>query len=563
MFKNTKVVKLVRIVMILFLLSALSLAGLGFNGMRKMNNNTIKFNERLSETSIVGKLEQNLLTIGLSINNIMDSEYSDSAKIDLDEKIEIFNKCLKDYETKDFLSTEDKQSLDQFHKLYSNYTSSIDNMITDLKKGNLISQGMKTELAANRDSLMNILENLSQRTDQEGNDLQVSNRGIYVRSIYQFFIIVFGELALVGVIALSAIKIIQKSIKEINHIVNRLANGDFAENIHVDSTNEFGGMKQHLQTASQNIKTLISDIKSQTYTIKSQVGALSSISTELASSSQQVAAATQNAAADTTEQANSLSNAYLSVENFAGKIDTMSASIVNINENAKSISYKAEQSEGHMQMFGSFALNAGKSLENINLMVSKLNENIYKIDTITASINNIAEQTNLLALNASIEAARAGEAGRGFVVVAEEVRKLAEQSREASDTIAKLITNVSIDAKEVSETTQVVTNEVLSQTEKVEDTINLFKDIVDSIGKITPEINQISGISEDIRAAKGTLVEQIERSTESATSLSSITEEISASTQEISASSENIASAAKVLDDITNITKNAVNKFKI
>lgn len=563
MFKNTKIVKLVRIVMILFLLSALSLAGLGFNGMRKMNNNTIKFNERLTETSIVGKLEQDLLAISLSVNNIMNNEYNDASKTVLDEKREIINKRLKDYSAMEFLSSEDKKSLEQFRNLYSNYTASLDNMITDFKKENFISLGKKTELEANSNSLMYILENLSKTTDQEGDDLQVSNRGIYVRSIYQFFIIVFAELALVGAIALSAIKIMQKSIKEINHIVNKLAKGDFAESIHIESTNEFGEMKQHLQTASQNIKALIGDIKSQTDTIKVQVETLSSISTELASSSQQVAAATQNAAADTTEQANSLSKAYLSVENFADKIDIMSTSIVNINENAKSISYKAEQSEGHMQMFGSFALNASKSLENINFMVSKLNANIYKIDTITASINSIAEQTNLLALNASIEAARAGEAGRGFVVVAEEVRKLAEQSREASDTIAKLIANVSIDAKEVSETTQVVTNEVLSQTEKVEDTIYLFKDIVDSIEKITPEIHQISGISEDIRAAKGTLVEQLERSAESAKSLSAIVEEVSASTQEVSTSSESIASAAKELDDITDVTKNAVSKFKI
>lgn len=563
MFKKAKVVRLVKIVMLLFLLSLISLGGLGFNGMRKMNNNTIKFNERLAETQFLGTLGQDLLKISLNVNSIVNSKLSGAFNDELYKKIDSFDKDLKDYSALGTLTAQDKEDLAEFQRLYEEYKTQINGMITDSGKGEDISQSRKGQFESKGNMLIAILDKLSQGAKLEGDDLQTSNKGIYIRSIYQFIVIVFAELALVGAIALAVIKIMQISIKEINSILNKFAEGDFSESIIINSSNEFGEMKQNLYTASENTKIMISEIKAQTATMKIQAEALSSISTELAASSQQVAAATQNAAADTNEQAGSLSKAYISAEDFAGKIDTMTDSVININENAKAIDYKAKQSEGHIQMFGSFVSGASSSLESINSMVSELKANIDRIGTITSSINEIAEQTNLLALNASIEAARAGEAGRGFAVVAEEVRKLAEQSRESSDAIAKLIKNISSDAKKVSETTGSVTSEVLAQTEKVGDTISLFKDIVVSIEKIIPEIRQINGISENIKESKDTLVAQIERSSENAKSLSSITEEVSASTQEINISSESISTAAKTLDDIANATQDAVNKFKM
>jgi methyl-accepting chemotaxis protein len=455
MFKDTKIVKLVRIVMILFLISLITMVGLGLNGMRKMNNNTVKFSSFAADSRIEAKVKEEI------------------------------------------------------------------------------------------------------------NIIQQSNRGIYTRSIYQFLAISSTELIIVLVIAMSTVKIIKKSMMEINYSLSRVSEGDYTEKIIVDSKNEFGEMKMYLKSSSQNTQELLNQIKAQTEAMKERVGILSAISSKLSSSMQEVTSAAESAAADTTEQANNLNQAFLSIEEFGKRIDKMAVSITKTNKNAAWINSKAKQGEEHLQNFAGFIFNTKGSIENINTMTLKLEANIQQIHNISSSINDIARQTNLLALNASIEAARAGEAGKGFAVVAEEVKKLAEQSKEASDTIASIINTVLEDAKMVSNTTRSVTTNVVSQTEEVEDTIRLFEDIVVSLDSIMPEIYAMNKLAESIKEDKGVLVKQIEKSNETAESISSCTEEIAASAEVINASAVEVSSTAEVLSSISNKTKEVVSKFKV
>jgi len=129
-----------------------------------------------------------------------------------------------------------------------------------------------------------------------------------------------------------------------------------------------------------------------------------------------------------------------------------------------------------------------------------LDEKSKEIETIVSAITAIADQTNLLALNAAIEAARAGEHGRGFAVVADEVRKLAEQSTMSAQQIIQIIQETKDDTREVIDTMDIVTNNVDAGVQIVKETGTLFSGILKEIKHVTEQIHEVSAVSEQLSA---------------------------------------------------------------
>ena len=178
-------------------------------------------------------------------------------------------------------------------------------------------------------------------------------------------------------------------------------------------------------------------------------------------------------------------------------------------------------------------------------------------------ISGIAGQTNLLALNAAIEAARAGEQGRGFAVVAEEVRKLAEQSQEATKKIADLIGEIQSETGRAVEAMNTGTKEVKSGSGVVAVAGQSFEQIVALINQVT---EQVRGISTNIQhMAKGSqaVVVSVNEITETSKNTVGQTQSISAATEEQSASMQEIASSSQALAKLAEELQEAVNVFRV
>jgi methyl-accepting chemotaxis protein len=203
------------------------------------------------------------------------------------------------------------------------------------------------------------------------------------------------------------------------------------------------------------------------------------------------------------------------------------------------------------------------SFDNVSGKIQGLGIKISEINKITDVINSIAAQTNLLSLNASIEAARAGDAGRGFAIVAEEIRKLAEQSKSSSNDINRLIQDISKETSIVVSTTNGVNDDLKQQTNVIEVSVDNFKKIIEAINAILPQIEEINSTVEEINNEKDQIVKTIHSTASISEENSASSEEIAASTQEVTVSAENLANTAQLLADNYNNLIKQVNNFKL
>ena len=202
------------------------------------------------------------------------------------------------------------------------------------------------------------------------------------------------------------------------------------------------------------------------------------------------------------------------------------------------------------------------TVESSAAIVDKLGERSKEIGQIVESISAIADQTNLLALNAAIEAARAGEAGRGFSVVAEEVRKLAEQSGEAAQNISTLIAGIQADTDSAVSAMKEGREKVTTGAKAVEGLHDTFDKITQDVMRITTEITNIAASVKGVSESSQNIAEGIAEVDQQGQQVSDEMRNVSAATQEQSASAQEIASASDSLAHLAQELQETLAQFK-
>ena len=185
------------------------------------------------------------------------------------------------------------------------------------------------------------------------------------------------------------------------------------------------------------------------------------------------------------------------------------------------------------------------------------------MDEVVSFIKNIAGQTNLLGLNAAIEAARVGEQGRGFAVVAEEVRKLAEQSQEATKQISELIGGIQGDTEQAVAAMDNGTREVKLGAEVVNTAGQAFHEIVTLVEQVSDQVREVSSTIEQMAIGSQQIVESVNRIDHLSKEAAGQAQTVSAATEEQSASMEEIASSSQSLAQLALELRDAVGKFRV
>ena len=359
---------------------------------------------------------------------------------------------------------------------------------------------------------------------------------------------------------------IAKGIKLTSNHLDLLAEGNLSEEIstkYLNVKDEIGHMTNSMKRMQDSLRIMIGKIKNNSSDINLQSENLASVSEEIASVSQNVAEAITQIAKGTSDQSEDLSNITDILDEFSNELSNMVNEIHVIDSNSRGISLMANESSNEMNQLNQSVTNISISFKEFDNKITGLGKDINKINEITNLINSIAEQTNLLALNAAIEAARAGESGKGFSVVAEEIRKLAEQSKESSENINKLINVISSNTEIIVHDSVAMDNELINQVTIIDNSITSFKKIIVAVDEVIPKIDTVKNSAEKIEQDKNAILNRIDGLASISVEVSASSEEISASSEEMSASTEEVASASETLSKMTNEMINEVNKFKI
>lgn len=361
-------------------------------------------------------------------------------------------------------------------------------------------------------------------------------------------------------------KSIKRSVSTTVGHLEVLALGDFTEEVSeklLNSGDEFTNIGKAIEKMQISMSEAISTVQSNAFTIDENTESLSSLSVEMSSSIDNVATSVQDVAKGMETQSGDLVYIVSILNDFNIQLDNVLKSVKVIENGTSEIHIKANDSNQDMSSVISSVDTVTESFSELVEKIQNVEGNINKINEITTLIKGISDQTNLLALNAAIEAARAGEAGRGFSVVADEIRKLAEQSKHSTENIVKLISTISQDTEKMVETTDVVSNQLLTQRSSITTAIESFGEITKAVNDINPKIEETTKIAMEINNKKNDIIERVEATSSVAEEVSASSEEIAATSQEVSASTQEISALAQELSNMTNSMKKLVELFKV
>ncbi|MGI6124494.1 MAG: methyl-accepting chemotaxis protein, partial [Acetivibrionales bacterium] len=378
-------------------------------------------------------------------------------------------------------------------------------------------------------------------------------------------IIYVGVVCLIFAIAVSLIiaSSISKPLNAIKSKMSEAKDGKLDVRYEDNSKDEISQIGNSFNEMISNIRFLVKQVDDSTTKVSAEAEKLTGTSSMTYKLAEQVTKAVEDITKGTLDQAEEAVQCVAYMNNLSEGINSVESEInivANTINDAKSLS--EESLEIVNDLYSKSTVTKQVSYE-VAEGIKSLSSDLILIKDILKLITGISEQTNLLSLNASIEAARAGEAGRGFTVVAEEVKKLADQSKEASSNIDDIIQNIQKRAEATVIVANNASNIVEDQMRSVGQTDEAFKTIFQKMNHLYKNFDMVSNSTKNILKIKNETTNAIEKISTGLEATAASIEEVSASAEEQMASSELLSVLAKDLSNMSETLITAVSAFKI
>ena len=346
-------------------------------------------------------------------------------------------------------------------------------------------------------------------------------------------------------------------------VCEKLRDGDFRGTaLSLDRGDEFGHLSRVLADMQQKLGAYMKGISSAIKDISTSSGSLKEASLQSAQASVQSAESVGEAAHRVIEQEAKIRESQELLQKVNDSIQTMRAHANAVTTNSITAADEAKQGNQALATSVGEIRDVEATVSSTAEMVGRLGNRSEEIGAIVDTISEIASQTNLLALNAAIEAARAGEQGRGFSVVAEEVRKLAEQSEEAAQKIAGLINAMQQDTSKAVASMKQGCDAVVSGAKSVEELQAVFNRIHALVQDGAEKTQEMDGAIRIVDENAKNISDSVAEISRKGQEVSENMESVSAATEEQSASSEEIASASDTLSHMAAEQEQALRQFK-
>ncbi len=461
---------------------------------------------------------------------------------------------------------------------------------------------------------------LRKRLEAAGEQAQIQAKKAAGSAKMTVYVVLLAVASSGLVVGLYLARLITRPMQDLATAAQKVAGGDLAVNdVQAYTSDEVGQASAAFNTMVSNLRGIIKDVTVSSQTVAQTSRELKLAANQAASASQSVAEAVNQVASGTQEQSRAVSETSGVLDRLRRAIEIIARgaqeqskavelSVELVNRMSKAMEEVTSRAERAAEASGRTSETARRgagavrqSIEGMRTIrqsvagvaerINLLGKDSEQIGQITGVITEIADQTNLLALNAAIEAARAGEHGRGFAVVADEVRKLAERSSRSAKEIGGLIGKIQANTTEAVKGMQTGTEQVESGSRLAENAGRALDEILETVRETVSEIQaistssqdalicgqevarsveRVSGVSEsnhsvaqEMASGAQAVLNSVSRVAEISQGNAAATEEVAATTQQVSSSSEEISGAAGQLAEVAHHMQNQVARFRL